>query len=105
MSDPVVPELEQERRRHHRVEVSAPASFLANDAIRVARCVSLSMGGANLRTWATLRAGAMLKLKVNLSTGELRTMAEVVRSEGPNIGVRFTQLDQDSMRAILSSVR
>lgn len=104
MSGIIAPGTDQERRRHHRIEVSAPASFLTNDTIRVARCVSLSMGGAGLRTRTSMPSGAILKLKVSLSTGQIHTLAEVVRARGTDIGVRFVQLDPTSMDAILSSI-
>jgi len=63
------------------------------------------MGGAGLRTRASMRSGALLKLKVSLGTGQVHTLAEVVRTRGSDVGVRFVQLDPHSMDAILSSIR
>lgn len=104
MSDEVTGVEGLERRRHHRVSVSVPASLLLNDSVSVARCVSLSMGGARLHSRTPLPQGSVLKLKFGLGARRVHTVAEVVRSEGNDAGVRFTQLDPDSMGTILSSV-
>ena len=63
------------------------------------------MGGAGLRTRSNVPSGSVLKLKVNLSSGQVHTLAEVVRSQGSDLGVRFVELDPSSMNAILTSVR
>ena len=77
-----------------------------NDAARPARCVNLSMGGAALVCDARVSSGTVFKLAMDLGGGRrLHALAQVVRANGGDLGVRFIQLDPHSMVAILAQVR
>ncbi len=71
-----------------------------------AHCMNLSLGGAGLRSDARVAAGAVVRLAIDLGGGRrVQALAEVVRTNGTEVGARFIQLDPSSMVAILSAVR
>ena len=75
-----------------------------NDTIRVARCVSLSMGGAGLRSQSPLLTGSVLTLRLRFGSKRMHALAQVVRCDGSEVGVRFLQLHPDAMGTILSKL-
>jgi hypothetical protein len=91
---------------HRRVLVSAEATFLVDGMAHPAHCLNLSMGGAGLRSNARVAAGTVLRVAIDVGGGRrIQASAEVVRTNGAEVGARFIQLDPASMVAILSAVR
>jgi hypothetical protein len=93
-----------ERRLHHRVLVGAPAWLLIDGQRFDAECVNVSMGGAAVRTPATLHTGSLLRFELSrgLDRGSVSIQCEVVRVSGAEVGLRFIALDRASLEAILT---
>jgi hypothetical protein len=93
-----------ERRVHHRVLVGAPA-WLVIDGDRIdAECVDVSMGGAALRSDATVATGSVVwfELSLGMDRGSISIECEVVRTSPASISVRFLALDRASLEAVLA---
>lgn len=63
------------------------------------------MGGAGLRSQSPLPAGSVLTLRLRLGAKRVHTLAQVVRCEAGDVGVRFMQLNPDAMGSILTKLR
>ena len=93
-----------ERRIHRRVPIGTGAWVVVDDQRFSAECVNVSMGGAAVRTVAHPRTGSVVRLELSLGAddGSCSIKCEVVRTAGPNLGLRFMALDRASLEAILS---
>jgi c-di-GMP-binding flagellar brake protein YcgR len=93
-----------ERRIHHRVLVGASAWLIVDEARFSAECVDVSMGGAAIRTQASVATGAVVsfELSLGMDRGSIVIQCEVVRASQTELGVRFMALDRASLEAILS---
>jgi hypothetical protein len=106
----------REERRGRRVPVDLPATLGGRHA-RPARVADLSLVGCLLRTEASLDAGAIVDLRVELPDGTLRTKARVAEASidgdslpGPSrhflAGLEFLALaaaDELRLRAFLDA--
>jgi hypothetical protein len=93
-----------ERRIHRRVPVGTAAWVVVEDERFAAECANVSMGGAAVHTDAHPRTGSVVQLELSLGTdgGSCSIKCEVVRTAGPDLGLRFMALDRASLEAILS---
>jgi hypothetical protein len=93
-----------ERRTHHRVLAGAPGWLLVDGERFDAECVNVSMGGASLRTAATVRTGSVVgfELSLGMDRGTVSIQCEVVRASQTDVGLRFLALDRPSLEAIVS---
>lgn len=93
-----------ERRAHRRVLVGAPAWLLVGDERYPAECIDVSMGGAAVKTEASIASGSLLRLQLALGTdrGSVSIQCEAVRLGQAQLGLRFLALDRPSLEAVLS---
>jgi hypothetical protein len=93
-----------ERRMHHRVLVGASAWLSVDDARFSAECVDVSLGGAAIRTEATVGTGTLVsfELSLGMDRGSITIQCEVARASRAELGLRFLALDRPSLEAILS---
>lgn len=57
-----------------------------------------------MRSWTDIKRGQVHTVRVELPEGQVKTRAEVMRIHGPEVGLRFLELDQDSLAAVLAYV-
>jgi hypothetical protein len=94
-----------ERRAHSRVSVKVNAELRAGDKSLSAECISMSLGGAALQSERPpVNIGSIVKVKVKLGDRDVEARAQVVRVQGGTVGLRFLELDQGSLLAILQAV-
>jgi hypothetical protein len=79
-----------DRRAHRRVALDAPALIDARHSYATARCQNVSEGGLAVQLERPLAEGTRVELYFELPTGvAIEIEAEVVRSEGTELGLRF----------------
>jgi hypothetical protein len=95
-----------DRRAHHRAALDAPALIDAGHSWSKARCQNVSAGGLSLQVERPLVPGTRVELYFELPTGvAIEIQAEVVRSEGDEIGLRFVAAGSSARDALTSYVR
>ncbi len=93
-----------ERRAHRRVKLTARAALHDGGMEADAACIDLSMGGLGLRAGG-FSIGSTVKIGIELEPGVwVRADAEIVRAEQDFVGLRFVELEQKALMAILSRV-
>lgn len=81
-----------DRRRHRRAALDAPALIDARHSWAKARCQNVSETGLALQVERPLAPGTRVEVYFELPTGvAVETDAEVVRSEGTELGLRFVE--------------
>jgi len=88
-------------------ELSRPVKgLLVDDARYGAECVNVSMGGAAVRSSASLRVGTLLHFELSrgMDRGSVSIESEVVRVSESELGLRFVSLDRASLEALLQLV-
>jgi hypothetical protein len=94
----------RERRAHRRVKLVARAALDDGAVESDASCLDLSMGGSCLRA-SGYPIGKTVRIGIELEPGVwVHTDAEIVRASEDFIGVRFVQLPQRALTAILGRV-
>jgi c-di-GMP-binding flagellar brake protein YcgR len=102
--DPGLPTAE--RRAHRRAALIAPAMLDGARAYTKAVCRNVSAGGLAVSAAGPLPVGMQLEIYFELPIGyAVETRAEVVRSDGNEIGLRFIDLDQRTQVALRSFCR
>jgi hypothetical protein len=92
----------RERRRNKRHNVNTQLRFrgrsLAGDTgvSEPAELLDLSLSGARFECDFPLRMGAELELMMKTNEGFLALVAEVVRTDEGSVGVRFTEMTDDT---------
>lgn len=100
MSTDAHPVVRHDSRAHRRVPFGGAARIDSS----IARCRSISTGGVSVRSWSKLSPGEIVTLQIELPDGQIRTRAQVARVDGQQVGLRFMELDQRSLRAVLAYV-
>jgi hypothetical protein len=87
---------QEERREHDRSRLIVDVYFNGADATGVASTKDISLGGLYMNTQALLPEGAVLLVRIPLSSGEQVVVnAEVIYSNpGHGVGVRFQGLTE-----------
>ena len=84
---------QSERRRFRRTELEVPALLDAQHSWQSARCVDVSVGGLAVKMDAPLPVGTVVEVYFELPIGaSVETRAEIVRTEGTRVGLRFVEL-------------
>ncbi len=94
-----------ERRAHRRVPLESDVRVTRAGETCVTRANNVSVGGLNLSGLAGVDAGAEIECELSLGLGRtFVTRAEVMWINGQNAGVRFLQLDQRALVALIGYV-
>jgi hypothetical protein len=105
-STPPASGVRPDRRIHPRAELDAPVLIDAGHSWGKARCQNVSVGGLALQVERPLSAGTRVDLYFELPTGvAIETQAEVVRSDGDEIGLRFVGSGPNERAALSTYVR
>ena len=94
---------EGERRAHSRVPWRGPAMLDSQAAYQAGRCRDLSAGGVSVVVDQPMPVGTRVEVYFELPTGvAVETMAEVVRSVGRRVALRFVDLDRRARAALVA---
>ena len=95
-----------ERRSYRRVMLEAPVMLDAAAEYKKAQCRNVSAGGVAVQTDGPLPVGTVLEIYFELPIGyAVETRAEVVRSHGNEVALRFVDLDPRAQVALRSYCR
>lgn len=104
---PHLPTLEStDRRIHVRAPLEAPVLLDAFSNWQRGRSQDVSVGGVAVSCTSPLPIGKIVEVYFELPNGvAVETMAEVVRSSGAVIGLKFKNLDRRAILALRSHCR
>ena len=97
----VEPFSSDDRRQHDRSRLIVDVHFNGGESTGVASTKDISLGGLYMSTRAELPVGAMLALRIPLTSDQLVVKGEVVYTNpGKGVGVKFRDLSDQGCKAL-----